>query len=105
MMSNNISIYILIMAFATYLVRAIPMTVIRGEIKNPFLKSFLHYVPYATISSMILPDILFCTASIVSAVAGLIVALYFSYKEKDLIVVSFFACLAVFIADKIMSLE
>ncbi len=105
MMSNNIYIYIFIMAFATYLVRALPMTIIRGEIKNPFIKSFLHYVPYATISSMIFPDILFCTASIVSAVAGLIVALYFSYKEKDLIVVSFFACLAVFIADKIMSLD
>ena len=104
-MSDNIYIYILIMALATYIVRAVPMTVIRGEIKRPFLKSFLHYVPYATISSMILPGSLFCTASVVSAIAGLIVALYFSYKEKDLIVVSFFACLAVFIADNIMSLE
>ncbi|MBR4570457.1 MAG: AzlD domain-containing protein, partial [Candidatus Riflebacteria bacterium] len=44
MNSYEVYIYILIMALATYIVRALPMTVIRGEIKNPFMKSFLHYV-------------------------------------------------------------
>ena len=105
-MSNyTIYVYIFIMAFATYLVRALPMTIIRGEIKNQFLKSFLHYVPYATISAMIFPDALFSTTSIISAIVGLIVALILSYKENDLVVVCFVSCIAVFITDKILALE
>ena len=119
MSNGNIYIYILIMAVATYIIRALPMTLIRGEIKNPFIKSFLHYVPYATLSALIFPDSIFCTCSrdlvtneliittpaIVSAIVGIIVALYLSYKEKDLIVVSFLACLAVFVTDKLFALE
>lgn len=93
------------MAIITYLIRALPMTIIRGEIKNPFLKSFLHYVPYATISSMIFPEALFSTASVISALVGIIVALYFSYKENDLVVVCFVSCIAVFIADKLIMIE
>ncbi len=105
MTNGNVYIYILIMAFATYFVRVMPMTIIRREIKNPFLKSFLHYVPYATISSMIFPDVIFSTASIFSAIAGICFALYLSYKEKDLVVVTLLTCFAVFVADKILSLE
>ena len=95
------------------------MTLIRGEIKNPFFKSFLHYVPYATLSALIFPDSIFCTCSkdpvtnaliitapaIISALVGIGVAFYLSYKEKDLIVVSFVACLAVFVTEKLLTLE
>ncbi len=110
---SDIYVYIciFIMAAATYLVRALPMTLIRGEIKNPFMKSFLHYVPFATISALILPDAIFCTAkipttaSVISAIVGLLVAFYLSIKEKDLIIVCFIACFAVFITDKILGLE
>lgn len=107
------------MAAVTYIIRALPMTLIRGEIKNPFFKSFLHYVPYATLSALIFPDSIFCTCSkdpvtnaliitapaIISALVGIGVAFYLSYKEKDLIVVSFVACLAVFVTEKLLTLE
>ena len=93
------------MASVTYLVRALPMTVIRGEIKNNYIKSFLHYVPYATIASMIIPDAFKCTASVFSAVIGMIVAFYMSYKEKDLIVVSVVSCIAVYITDLLNGFE
>ncbi len=105
MNNGNIYIHILVMAIATYLVRALPMTVIRGEIKNRFIKSFLHYVPFATIASMIIPDAFHCTASMGSAIIGIIISLYLSYKEKDLIVVCLFACIAVYFSDLILALE
>ena len=107
------------MAVATYLIRALPMTLIRGEIKNPFIKSFLHYVPYATLSALIFPDAIFCTCSrdavtnsliitypsIISALVGIFVAFYLSYKEKDLIVVSFLTCISVFIVEKLLTFD
>ena len=101
------------MALATYLIRALPMTLIRGEIKNKFIKSFLHYVPYATISALIFPDSIFCASdpgnatvvSIVAALIGLFVAFFLSYKEKDLVFVSLMSCIAVFIAEKVLSFE
>ena len=93
------------MAGVTYLIRALPMTIIRKEIKNPFIKSFLHYVPFVTISSMIFPDVLFCTSTVVSAIVGVIIALYLSYHEKDLITITLLACLSVYITEWIMTLE
>ncbi|HAE44891.1 MAG TPA: branched-chain amino acid transporter, partial [Lachnospiraceae bacterium] len=47
-MSHSVYSYILVMAAVTYAIRALPLTLIRKEIKNPFIRSFLYYVPYAT---------------------------------------------------------
>ena len=54
-MQHNMWIYILVMAFTTYLIRVLPLTLIRREIKNKFLRSFLQYVPYVTLSVMTVP--------------------------------------------------
>ena len=43
----NIYIYILVMAVTTYLIRAIPLTLLKKPIKNRFFRSFLHYIPTA----------------------------------------------------------
>ena len=93
-MSGNFLIYLLVMALTTYLVRTIPFVAFTKNIKNRFFKSFLQYVPYA-----VLPAILYATKSIWSAAAGLLTAVILSRKEKSLIVVAFFSCLAVFIAE------
>ena len=37
--------YILVMAVVTYLIRMLPLTFFQKEIKSPFIKSFLFYVP------------------------------------------------------------
>ena len=58
---NKIYLYILLMAIVTYLIRALPLTLIRKEIKSRFIKSFLHYVPYATLAAMTFPAILSAT--------------------------------------------
>ena len=55
-MNNRIYLYILVMAGVTYLIRVLPLTLIRKEIKNTYIRSFLYYVPYVTLSVMTFPD-------------------------------------------------
>ncbi|MCD7839305.1 MAG: AzlD domain-containing protein [Erysipelotrichaceae bacterium] len=94
---NRTYIYIFIMALVTYLIRAIPITFIHKDIKNLFIKSFLYYVPYVTLSAMVFPSILSSTGNTYTALAGFIVALVLAYKECSLTTVAFVACLAAFI--------
>ena len=99
-MVKNIYAYILVMAATTYLVRVLPLTLIRREIKSRFIRSFLHYVPYAALAAMTFPAILSSTASIVSAAVGFAVALVLSYMGRSLITVALAACAAVFIVER-----
>lgn len=100
-MNHNIYIYILVMAGVTYLIRLLPLTLIRKEIKSPFIKSFLYYVPYVTLAVMTFPAILSATANIWSALVGFAVALVLAYKRKSLITVSMIACASVFLVELI----
>ena len=98
-MNHNIYIYILVMAGVTYLIRLLPLTLIRREIKSTFIKSFLYYVPYVTLSVMTFPAILFATANVWSAAAGFVVALILAYNRKSLIQVSLISCAVVFVVE------
>ena len=99
-MSSNVYIYILVMALVTYLIRMLPLALIRRQINSTFVKSFLYYGPYATLSAMTFPAILHSTGSLASAVIGFAVAVYLSYKEKSMITVALCACMVVFIAER-----
>ena len=103
-MSHNMSVYILVMAGVTYLIRMLPLVLFRREITSPFVKSFLYYVPYACLAAMTFPAILFSTASVISAVVGFAVALIAAYKEKSLLTVALCACAAVFVAERILEI-
>ena len=96
-MNNRIYLYILVMAGVTYLIRVLPLTLIRKEIKNTYIRSFLYYVPYVTLSVMTFPAILTATASVWSAVIALVIAIFLAYRGKSLFVVSLAACTAVFL--------
>lgn len=98
-MSHNIYIYILVMAAVTYLIRLLPLTFIRKEIKNTFIRSFLYYVPYVTLSVMTFPAILSATENLWSAMTGFIVAIIVAWKGGSLIKVSAAACIAVFVIE------
>ena len=98
----NVYVYIAVMAIVTYLIRALPLTLIRREIKSPFLKSFLYYVPYATLAAMTFPAILTATSSVTSAAAGFVVALVLAFLGKSLFTVSALACVAVFVVEWIV---
>ena len=97
-MEHNIYLYILVMAGVTYLIRLLPLVLSKKEITNIHVKSFLYYVPYACLAAMTFPAILHSTASIYSALAGLIAA----YKGKSLLTVALLACAAVFISERIL---
>jgi branched-subunit amino acid transport protein len=98
-MKSNIYLYILVMAVVTYLIRVLPLTLIRKEITNVYIKSFLYYVPFVTLSVMTFPAILSATASMWSALAAFVVAVILAYRGRSLIQVSLVACLSVFIIE------
>lgn len=101
-MSHNIYIYIFVMAGVTYLIRLLPLTFIRKEIKNTFIQSFLYYVPYVTLSVMTFPAILSATQNLWSALAGFAIAILVAWKGGSLIKVSAAACVAVFLVELIL---
>lgn len=96
---NSTIFYILVMAIVTYLIRVLPLTLVRKEIKNIYIRSFLYYVPYVTLAVMIFPAILEATASLWSAWGGFIVAILFAYRGASLVNVALSACVAVFVVE------
>ena len=98
---NDYLIYILVMAGVTYLIRMLPLTLVRGKIESPFVKSFIFYVPYAVLSAMTIPAIFYSTSSLVSALAGLAVAIILAFFGKSLLTVALSACVSVFIVELI----
>ena len=90
-MSNAI-FYIFVMAFVTYLIRVLPLTLVRKEIKNVYIRSFLYYVPFVTLAVMVFPAILDATVSAWSALIGFIVAIVF-------VNVALLACVSVFVVE------
>ena len=100
----SIYIYVLSMAVTTYLIRMLPLTVFRKPIKSRFLKSFLHYVPYACLTAMTFPAILYDTTYIISGVAALLIAVLLAFRGKSLLTVSLASCAAVFICERILEL-
>ena len=99
--------YLLVMAGVTYLLRMLPLTLMRRQIKSRFIRSFLHYVPYAVLSAMTIPDILYSTGytvggvpdGLITAGVGLAAAAIASWKNKSLLTVAIVASLAVALAQ------
>ena len=96
--------YVLVMALVTYLIRMLPLTAFRRRIRSRFIRSFLYYVPFAVLSAMTFPAILYATGSIPSAVAALAVALILAWMEKSLLTVALCASAAAFIVMEVASL-
>lgn len=101
-MRLEILLYIAVMAGVTYLIRLLPLTLIRKKIENQFIRSFLYYVPYATLSAMTFPAILSATGSVVSAALGFVIALILAFRGKSLLVVAVFASAAVLVCELIL---
>ena len=95
----NIYIYILAMALTTYLIRLLPMTLLRKPIKSRFLRSFLHYVPYACLTAMTFPAILSSTDSMISGAAAFLVAVVLALLNQKLILVALGSSAAVLIVE------
>ena len=89
-------IYLAVTAGVTYLVRAVPLVLVKGKIKNRFVLSFLHYIPYAVLSVMTVPAILYATGDLLSAAVGFGVAVVLAFCNQSLLTVAAAACGAVF---------
>ncbi|MBQ8344991.1 MAG: AzlD domain-containing protein [Clostridia bacterium] len=92
-------LYILCIAGTTYLVRVIPLTLLRKPIRNRTLRSFLFYVPYVTLAVMTFPAILKAPGSMAAGAAALIVAVLLAFFRKGLFTVAVAACVTVFVLE------
>ncbi len=96
---NNVYIYILIMAGVSYLIRVLPLTLIRKPIKNRFISSFLYYVPYVTLAVMTFPSIIEATQSPIAGIAALITGIIAARFGAGLFKVAVSCCATVLILE------
>ena len=96
-MEHSIWLYIAVMSLASYLIRVLPVTLIRRQIKNRFLRSVLYYLPYVTLSVMTVPAIFSISANPLCGVAALVVAAVIAWFSGNLLLSATGACVAVFL--------
>lgn len=101
-MKHSVYLYIAFMAVTTYLIRVLPLTLIRKEITNKILRSFLFYVPYVTLAVMTFPSILEATQSPISGLAALLTALTLAWFGRSLFQVSVLSCVVVFLLELVL---
>jgi branched-subunit amino acid transport protein len=99
----EICLYILVMAGVTYLIRMTPLVLFRKKIKNRFIRSLLHYLPYAVLSAMVIPGVFSSTGSLATASVGLAVACLLAFLDRSLIVVALGASAAAYITGLIIN--
>ena len=101
-MSDNTYIYLLVAAVTVYAIRALPLTLIKKEITNTFIYSFLYYVPYVTLAVMAFPAIITATNNIISGIAAFVVAAIVAYKDGNLFKVALASCITVYLTELII---
>ena len=98
-MRVEVFLYILVMAAVTYLIRMLPLTLIRRPIRNRFLRSFLFYVPYVTLAVMTFPSILHTTSSPIAGLAALVLGIAAAWLGANLFQVAIGCCAIVLILE------
>ena len=99
-----IYIYILTAFAVSFLIRTLPLTLIRREITNTFIRSFLYYVPYVTLAVMTFPAILHETGSVLTGTAALLTGILLSWNGKSLLTVAVSCCLIVLVIELIQGI-
>lgn len=98
-MTHNIYIYIAIMAGVSFLIRTLPLTLIRRPITSRFLRSFLFYVPYVTLAVMTFPAIMNATQSPIAGAAAMVIGIVAAWCGLGLLPVSLVCCATVLILE------
>lgn len=93
---------VLLMAGVTYVIRMLPMAVFQRRLENRFVRSFLAYVPYAVLSAMTFPQILYSTGGTAASAAGLLVAMVLAFRGKGLLVVALGAAAAALLTQQLL---
>ncbi len=95
-------LYILLAFAVIYLIRVLPLTLIRKPIRSRFIRSFLYYVPYVTLAVMTFPAIVQATSSPVAGVAALVVGVVAAYLGGSLLTVAGACCAVVFLLELVL---
>lgn len=98
-MGNKVYLYIAVMAIVTYLIRVLPLTLVRREIKNIYIRSFLYYVPYVTLSVMTFPSMIDATGSQISGLAALAAGIFLAWRGASLFKVAVACCAVVYVLE------
>ena len=102
MIHEHFWLYLMVTAGTTYLVRMLPLVLMKGKIRNRFILSFMHYIPYAVLSVMTIPAIFFATGSLLSAAAGFVIAMILAWRGGSLLQVAAASCAAVLVLELIV---
>ena len=98
-MNHSIWLYIAVMAAVCYAIRVLPLTLLRRRIENRFLRSFLYYVPYVTLSVMTFPSIVEATRSPIAGAAALLLGVLLAWMGAGLFPVAVSCCATVFVLE------
>ena len=101
-MERNIWLYILVMALVSYLIRVTPLALIRREIRNRLVRSFLYYVPYVTLAVMTFPAIMDSTQTPWAGLAALAAGIVLAWRGRSLFQVAVFCCVTVFALELLL---
>lgn len=93
---------LLIMAVVTYLIRMIPIVFFNKDIKSPFIKSLLAYIPYSILGAMTFPSIFYSTSSLLYSILGTSIALLLAFFNQKLLTVSLVSVFTVLILNLIL---
>ena len=100
----NFFLYLAVSAGVTYLIRMLPLVLVRGKIKNTFIRSFLYYIPYAVLSVMTFPAIFYSTDYMLSALMGTLAAVILAYFNRGLLTVAVGATATVLIMEALIKI-
>lgn len=101
-MTHDINLYILVASAVTLAIKILPLTLIRGEIKNVMVRSFLHYVPYVTLAVMTFPAIVHATQSPISGALALVAGISTAWFGASLFKVALVCCSVVFVTELLL---
>ena len=100
-MTDRIWLYIAVMAGVTYAIRLLPLVLLRHEIRNLRFRSFLYYVPYATLAAMTIPAALTATPHLLSGIVGFLIAAVTAALGRGLLLAAALASLAVWLTGSL----
>lgn len=97
-MSRSIWMYLFIMSLVSFIIRVLPVTLIRRQIKNRFIRSLLFYLPYATLAVMTFPAILSISENPLCGAAAFAASLIVAWFTKNLFLSALLGCAAAFLS-------
>lgn len=101
-MTHNIYLYILVAGIVSTLIRVLPLTLIRRKIRNPFIRSFLYYVPYVTLAVMTFPAIITAPQIPLAGILALIVGIVAAWRGVNMVGIAALCCIVVFVCENIV---